>query len=214
MGAAAPSRPLRFPVTLYNNCHLPDGVLGRTDEVLAIFSPGTAVTSLTITSSRSPRSEGFWIGLLAGLPSITRLVVDAGPAGAYYPRTLPLLGQRQGNGKCLCPALTNLSVPWDPQSDPEEDAELSAEDPQALTMASASVRPGGQPWTIATAPRVYCRVLQHCLSTRAEQGCLLLQSVSVSIWGRSSSCGAVVEAGLREGLKDLVEEVSVESRSK
>ena len=205
-GDAYSGRPLRVAAYHYHALSHLDATLERTNEVLAIFAPGTAVTSLTITSCRSLRSEEFWTGLLVALPHLTRLAVDPGRAGDY-PRILPLLGKPQGNGAYLCPSLTHLSVLWDPQTDFEEWTEQAAEGPEAMP-ASTSVGADSE-WTVA---QEYCHVLQRCLRNRAEQGCLPLRAISVSIWNRGY--GAEVEAGLREGLKDLAKEVSVGFQSK
>ncbi|KAM5532594.1 hypothetical protein V8D89_013720 [Ganoderma adspersum] len=204
------TRPLRISATHYYDCDLPDTILRRTDEVLAIFAPGTAVTSLTITSGRSLRREGFWTCLLAALPHLARLAVDAGRNGDY-PRILPLLGRRYGAEGFLCPSLTSLSVIWDPPKDPVEWTGLGAEGPQAST-ASATVGPRSEPWAVAAGIWEYCHVLQQCLRSRAEYGCLPLRAISVSIWNRGY--GTAMEAGLREGLGDLVKEVSVGFQSK
>ncbi|KAI1796881.1 hypothetical protein LXA43DRAFT_492062 [Ganoderma leucocontextum] len=207
------SRPLRVSTTRFYNLESPHATLAQTSQILAIFAPGTAVTSLTITSGRSSRPEGLWTALLAGLPNLERLAVK-GIRARDYPRILPLLSMPQGDGGCLCPTLTNLSVPWDPQSDPEAWTALIAEGPQATT-ASASGEASSQLWIDEpvwrsygpTAIHSYCRVLQHCLRSRAEHGCLSLQAISIGIWDRGHE--AEVEATLREGLGDLVEEVSV-----
>ncbi|KAM5546081.1 hypothetical protein V8D89_000207 [Ganoderma adspersum] len=215
------SRPLRVSTFYCVQLGPHDRTLAYTEQVLAIYAPGTAVTSLTIAGARRASSNStYWAALLAGLPHPTRLAVDGGDV-RHSPTLLAVLAKGQKDGGCLCPVLADLSVFWDERvtSPPPLTAPLLAESDEPVDGTlphpdqTSFRQPYGDPETYA-----YCRVWELCLRSRAEYGCRLLSTLSVSIWNywrfsarRNAGYEAAlaVEMMLHQDLKDLVEEVSV-----
>ena len=223
------TRPLRISHDSLSSRH-PDSTLAYTEEVLAVYAPETTVTSLTIAGARCSTLKSYWAAILAGLPHLTRLVVDGGDV-RNWPMLLPLLAKGQTDGGCLCPRLADLSIFWDerlPRSgttevrqtvDPllMEGVDESGYLPLTLTDLPVDEASFQQPYGL-TATHAYCRFLALCLRSRAKHGCCPLRTLSVSIWdcwrhwkrpNTSSEVALAVEAMLREGLRGLVEEVSV-----
>ncbi|KAI1792692.1 hypothetical protein LXA43DRAFT_1093338 [Ganoderma leucocontextum] len=228
----AGSRPLRVSTFNCVDLHSPDATLTYTQQVVAIFAPGTAVTSLTIAGARRA-TKPYWTRLLAGLPHLARLAVDGGDA-RDDPMLFPLLAKPQEDGRCLCPMLADLSVFWDEDAPdvttPSTTGTVDASYPSPAQIYEAGYPPLArtdealfrQPYGPAET-HAYCRVLELCLRGRAEHGCRPLKALSVSIWDCGEGQGLrdagregalTVEAMLREGLRDLVEEVSVKLQSR
>ena len=230
------SRPLRVSTFLRVDFSSYDQTLAYTNQVLGIYATGTAVTSLTIAGARRaspdyywppnqrPSLNSYWATLLAGLPHLTRLSVDGGDV-RHSPTLLALLAKGQRDGGCLCPVLADMSVFWDERvtTPPSTALPLATEsdeppDGALLNPDKMSFRqPYGDSETHA-----YCRMWELCLCSRAEHGCRPLRTLSVSMWDywrasdrRNAGYEATlaVETLLRQGLQELVGEVSVRLQS-